>query len=137
MPRGIAVVTGTTADWKLADNAPEANRRKALAEWIADPNNPLPPRVIVNRLWGYHFGEGLVPTTSDFGFQGGLPSHPELLDWLAGQLVGPADGPAWSLKRIQRLIVTSAACRQSSRSAARAGYRSLICFRISPKLPTT
>ncbi len=120
VPRGIAAVTGTTADWKLADNAPEASRRKALAEWIADPNNPLTPRVIVNRLWGYHFGEGLVRTTSDFGFQGGLPSHPELLDWLAGQLVHPADGPAWSLKRIQRLIVTSAAYRQSSRSVPKA-----------------
>ncbi|MBC7820929.1 MAG: PSD1 domain-containing protein, partial [Planctomycetaceae bacterium] len=118
--RGIAAVTGTTADWKLADNAPEANRRKALAEWIADPNNPLTPRVIVNRLWGYHFGEGLVRTTSDFGFQGGLPSHPELLDWLAGQLVRPADGPVWSLKRIQRLIVTSATYRQSSRTVPKA-----------------
>ncbi len=113
-PRGIASVTGVEADWKLADNAFEANRRKALAEWIAHPNNPLTPRVIVNRLWGYHFGEGLVRTPSDFGFQGGLPSHPELLDWLAGQLVHPADGPAWSLKRIQRLIVTSAVYRQGS-----------------------
>ena len=113
-PRGIAAVTGVTADWKLANNAPEVERRKALAEWIADPNNPLTPRVIVNRLWGYHFGEGLVRTPSDFGFQGGLPSHPELLDWLAGQLVHPADGPAWSLKRIQRLIVMSATYRQGS-----------------------
>jgi hypothetical protein len=118
--RGIAAVTGSTADWKLAENAPEANRRKALAEWISDPNNPLTPRVIVNRLWGYHFGEGLVRMTSDFGFQGGLPSHPELLDWLAGQLVRPADGPPWSLKRIQRLIVTSAAYRQSSRTVPKA-----------------
>ncbi len=119
-PRGIAAVTGVIADWKLVDTAPEVNRRKALAEWIADPDNPLTPRVIVNRLWGYHFGEGLVRTPSDFGFQGGLPSHPELLDWLAGQLVRPADGPAWSLKRIQRLIVTSAAYRQSSRTVPKA-----------------
>ena len=119
-PRGIAAVTGATADWKLADNAPEAKRRKALAEWIADPTNPLTPRVIVNRLWGYHFSDGLVRTPSDLGFQGGLPSHPELLDWLAGQLVRPADGPAWSLKRIQRLIVTSAAYRQSSRTVPKA-----------------
>ena len=115
-PRGIAAVTGTNADWKLADNASEGNRRKALAEWIAAPDNPLTSRVIVNRLWGYHFGEGLVRTTSDFGFQGGLPSHPELLDWLAGQLVRPSDPPrrTWSLKRIQRLIVTSATYRQQS-----------------------
>jgi hypothetical protein len=115
-PRGIASVAGVSTDWGLADNAPEADRRKALAEWIAHPNNPLTPRVIVNRLWSYHFGEGLVRTPSDFGFQGGLPSHPELLDWLAAQLVRPPDGPTWSLKRIQRLIVTSAAYRQSSRS---------------------
>ena len=113
-PRGIAAVTGVLPDWNLTGAATEANRRKALAEWIADPNNPLTPRVIVNRLWSYHFGEGLVRTTSDFGFQGGLPSHPELLDWLAGQLVRPAEGRAWSLKRIQRLIVMSAAYRQAS-----------------------
>jgi hypothetical protein len=114
-PRGIAAVTSVSADWALAADAPESERRKALAQWIADANNPLTPRVVVNRLWGYHFGEGLVRTPSDFGFQGGLPSHPELLDWLAGQLVHPPDGPAWSLKRIQRLIVLSAAYRQQSR----------------------
>src|SRR4030095_948510 len=110
-PRGIAAITGVSADWALAADAPESERRKALAQWIADVNNPLTPRVIVNRLWGYHFGEGLVRTPSDFGFQGGLPSHPELLDWLAGQLVHPPDGPAWSLKRIQRLVVPSGAYR--------------------------
>ncbi len=113
-PRGIAAVTGVSPDWNLTGTATEAIRRKALAEWIADPNNPLTPRVIVNRLWSYHFGEGFVRTTSDFGFQGGLPSHPELLDWLAGQLVRPAEGRAWSLKRIQRLIVMSEAYRQAS-----------------------
>ena len=115
-PGGIAAVGGVSADWQLTDNAPEAERRKALAQWITDPHNPLPPRVIVNRLWAHHFGEGLVRTPSDFGFQGGAPSHPELLDWLAGQLVHPKTGTPWSLKRIQRLIVTSATYRQSSRS---------------------
>jgi mono/diheme cytochrome c family protein len=114
-PRGIACVPGVSPDWGLAGDAREADRRKALAEWIAGPGNPLTPRVIVNRLWGDHFGEGLVRTPSDFGFQGGLPSHPELLDWLAGQLAHSPDGRPWSLKRIQRLIVTSAAYRQSSR----------------------
>ncbi|HVC92802.1 MAG TPA: PSD1 and planctomycete cytochrome C domain-containing protein [Pirellulales bacterium] len=113
-PRGIACVPGVSPDWGLADNAPETDRRKALAEWITGSGNPLLPRVIVNRLWGDHFGEGLVRTPSDFGFQGGLPSHPELLDWLAGQLVHPLDGRPWSLKRVQRLIVKSAAYRQSS-----------------------
>jgi mono/diheme cytochrome c family protein len=119
-PRGIACVPGVSPDWGLSVEAPEADRRKALAEWIAGAGNPLTPRVIVNRLWGDHFGEGLIRTPSDFGFQGGLPSHPELLDWLAGELLHPAEGKPWSLKRIQRLIVTSAAYRQSSRSTPKA-----------------
>jgi hypothetical protein len=118
-PRGLAAVPGVSPNWNLDKNAPEGDRRIALARWITDPGNPLPARVIVNRLWGWHFGRGLVRTPSDFGFQGGLPSHPELLDWLAGQLLKP-DGPAWSLKRIQRLIVTSATYRQSSRPVPRA-----------------
>ncbi|MBI3865041.1 MAG: PSD1 domain-containing protein [Planctomycetia bacterium] len=117
-PRGMACVAGLSPEWGLAENSPEADRRKALAEWIACSTNPLAPRVIVNRLWADHFGEGLVRTRSDFGFQGGQPSHPELLDWLAGQLVHPGEGRAGSLKRIQRLIVTSAAYRQSSRAVA-------------------
>jgi hypothetical protein len=120
-PGGIAALRGISADWNLSQDAPEAERRKSLARWIADPHNPLTPRVIVNRLWAHHFGAGLVRTPSDFGFQGGSPSHPELLDWLAGQLVRPDDGTAWSLKRIQRLIVTSAAYRQSSRNTVKGG----------------
>lgn len=88
----------------------EGNRRRALAEWITDPRNPLTRRVIVNRWWHHHFGRGLVATPSDFGRAGGVPSHPELLDWLAEELL--AGG--WSLKAIHRLIVTSAAYRQSS-----------------------
>jgi hypothetical protein len=119
-PGGIVALGGLSADWQLAKDAPEAERRKALARWIADPHNPLTPRVIVNRLWAHHFGAGLVRTPSDFGFQGGLPSHPELLDWLAGQLLHPDDGAAWRLKGIQRLIVMSAAYRQSSRSVPKA-----------------
>lgn len=119
-PRGIAAVAEVAPDWKLDQNAPEAQRRMALARWITDSNNPLPARVMANRLWGWHFGRGLVRTPSDFGFHGGLPSHPELLDWLAGQLARPPDGPAWRLKRIQRLIVTSATYRQSSHPVARA-----------------
>ena len=83
----------------------------ALARWIADPANPLPARVMVNRIWHYHFGRGIVATPSDFGFNGAAPSHPELLDWLASAYI--AGG--WRLKPIHRLIVTSAAYRQSSR----------------------
>lgn len=82
-----------------------------LAAWITDRRNPLFARVLVNRLWQYHFGAGLVETSSDFGFNGGRPSHPELLDWLAAELMDHG----WSLKHIHRLIVTSATYRQSSR----------------------
>ncbi|MBX3747351.1 MAG: PSD1 domain-containing protein [Verrucomicrobiae bacterium] len=97
---------------------PERERRLALARWIASPDHPLTARVIVNRLWHYHFGEGLVPTPSDFGLNGAPPSHPELLDWLASELLEPTAGAAspWSLKHLHRLMVTSAAYRQSSRA---------------------
>jgi mono/diheme cytochrome c family protein len=89
----------------------EAERRMALARWIVDPANPLTRRVIVNRLWHWHFGQGIVNTPSDFGFGGSKPSHPELLDWLAGELLDQQ----WSLKAIHRLIVTSETYQQSSR----------------------
>ncbi len=79
--------------------------------WIADRANPLPARVMVNRVWHYHFGRGIVATPSDFGFNGAKPTHPELLDWLATVYVDAG----WRLKPIHRLIVTSATYRQSSR----------------------
>jgi mono/diheme cytochrome c family protein len=101
--------------WQLPADAPEKDRRRALAEWVVAASNPLTPRVIVNRLWHYHFGTGIVDTPSDFGVNGGAPTHPELLDWLASELVDPAS-PAdrWRLKRIHRLIVTSRTYRQAS-----------------------
>jgi hypothetical protein len=85
-------------------------RRTELARWLTDPENPLTTRVIVNRVWQYHFGRGLVGTSSDFGTLGEKPSHPELLDWLARRFV--QDG--WSFKKLHRLIVTSATYRQAS-----------------------
>jgi mono/diheme cytochrome c family protein len=88
----------------------DQRRRLALAEWIVDPANPLTARVIVNRLWQHHFGEGLVATPSDFGANGARPTHPELLDWLAAELVEHG----WSLRHIHRLIVNSATYRQAS-----------------------
>lgn len=91
----------------------ESARRAALADWIAHPDNVLTWRSIVNRVWHYHFGRGLCDTPSDFGRMGGTPSHPELIDWLA---VWFRDDAAGSLKRLHRLIVTSRAYRQSSRS---------------------
>lgn len=85
-------------------------RRTALADWLTRPDNPLTSRVIVNRLWQYHFGRGLAASSSDFGHLGEKPTHPELLDWLAGQFV--RDG--WSIKKMHRLMVTSATYKQSS-----------------------
>ncbi|MBI2950134.1 MAG: DUF1553 domain-containing protein [Verrucomicrobia bacterium] len=115
-PAGIAALAGPKADFGLAPDGPEAPRRVKLAEWITDPLNPLLARVIVNRLWHYHFGAGLVDTPNDFGANGGRPSHPELLDWLARELMRED----WSLKKLHKLIVTSATYRQSSRSNAEA-----------------
>ena len=88
----------------------DAQRRIALADWIVSAENPLTRRTIVNRLWHYHFGTGLVDTPSDFGLGGSLPSHPELLDWLAARMLSER----WSLKSIHRLICQSAAYRQAS-----------------------
>ncbi len=85
--------------------------RLDLAKWIVDPTNPLTARVQVNRLWLQYFGRGLVETENDFGTQGSKPTHPELLDWLATELIDRK----WSLKAMHRLIVTSATYRQSSR----------------------
>jgi len=107
---GLPTRIGPARTIALASSEPQ--RRLALAEWIVDPKNPLTARVIVNRLWHYHFGEGLVATPSDFGSNGGRPTHPELLDWLASELIARN----WSLKAIHRLILCSAAWRQSSAS---------------------
>jgi Protein of unknown function (DUF1553)/Protein of unknown function (DUF1549)/Planctomycete cytochrome C len=87
-----------------------SGRRTALAEWIGSPDNPLTARVIVNRLWQHHFGEGIVRTPSDFGINGERPSHPELLDWLSTQLVAKQ----WSLKAMHRLMLTSNTYQQST-----------------------
>jgi hypothetical protein len=118
-PAGLAAVTGPKADFGLAPDASDAERRRKLAEWITAANNPLFSRVIVNRVWHYHFGTGIVETPSDLGFNGGRPSHPELLDWLASELANPEnlrDGRPWGLKSLHKLIVTSATYRQSSPS---------------------
>jgi Protein of unknown function (DUF1553) len=88
-----------------------AANRLGLAQWLVDPANPLTARVAVNRWWAMHFGTGLVETVEDFGLQGDLPSHPELLDWLATEFIRSG----WNVKAMQKLIATSATYRQSSR----------------------
>ena len=92
----------------LSEAMSDEQRRQALADWIVARDNPLTARVIVNRLWQWHFGEGIVSTPSDFGANGTQPTHSELLDWLAGELVAGN----WELKRIQRRIIASAVFRQ-------------------------
>lgn len=86
-------------------------QRKSLAYWLTQSNHPLTARVMVNRLWMHHFGQGIVTTPSDFGILGGRPSHPELLDWLATEFVQSG----WSIKRLHRLMVTSATYQRVSR----------------------
>jgi len=111
-PAGLSALarSGLSADFGLPANAPEAQRRLKLAEWMTDRRNPLTARVFINRLWQHHFGQGLVETPSDFGFNGGQPSHPELLDWLAERFM---DG-GWKIKDMHRLMLLSATWRQSS-----------------------
>jgi Protein of unknown function (DUF1553)/Protein of unknown function (DUF1549)/Concanavalin A-like lectin/glucanases superfamily/Planctomycete cytochrome C len=109
-PGGLAAVVGLEPEFGVAPEASDRERRVRLASWVTNARNPLFARVVVNRLWQGHFGDGFVETPSDFGFNGGLPLHPELLDWLASELVARG----WSLKAIHRLIVTSATYRQSS-----------------------
>ena len=102
----------------VPDDQPElpadvANPRTQLAAWLTNSSHPLTARVIVNRVWQYHFGNGLVKTVSDFGTKGDRPSHPELLDWLASSFTSAG----WRLKPLHRLIVLSHAYRQSDRSS--------------------
>lgn len=95
---------------EIPQGAASSGRRSVLASWIASPENPLTARVMVNRIWQYHFGRGIVRTSSDFGFQGTPPTHPLLLDWLATQFVRSG----WSVKQMHRLIIMSATYQMSS-----------------------
>ena len=119
VPRGVpAALSKGVAFGPVAG---DASGRLALADWLTRPDHPLVARVFVNRVWHWHFGQGLVDSPSDFGTRGGRPSHPELLDWLARDFIEHG----WDLRRLHRQIVTSAAYRQSS--VARAD-----CMAIDP-----
>jgi len=108
-PGALGCVQGLEA--RFGVHTDEALRRAALARWLTDPGNPLVWRSIVNRVWHYHFGRGIVDTPNDFGRMGSAPTHPELLDWLAMTFRDDLGG---SLKRLHRLILTSHAWRQSA-----------------------
>lgn len=109
-PASLAVLEDVAGSYRLTVDAPESERRLALARWMASDQNPLTVRVLANRVWLYHFGAGIVDTPSDFGFLGGQPTHPELLDWLARRL----QKTGWRLKPLHREIVLSQAYRQSA-----------------------
>lgn len=116
----------------LPPDTPEQKRRVALADWITDPEHPLTARVMVNRIWHYHFGTGIVDTPSDFGMNGGQPSHPELLDWLAREYIARG----WRAKEVHRLIMRSHAYRQSSApnpAAERVDASARLLWRFPPQ----
>ncbi len=123
LPATLSVLSsaGLSPDLPLPSESPPTSRRRlAFAKWVTSSSNPLLARIIVNRVWMHHFGRGLVGTPANFGLQGERPSHPELLDWLAAAFVAPLNadpdklGLGWSLKRLNALIMTSTAFRQSS-----------------------
>lgn len=112
-PGYLSILDSSAAKVTALPNS--TGRRTALANWLADAKNPLSTRVIVNRVWQYHFGRGIVGTSSDFGVMGERPSHRELLDWLTAKFTGE-DG--WSMKKLHKRILLSATYQQSSLSRA-------------------
>ena len=149
-PAGPAIFNG---DLEITSDEAGSKRRAAFAKWITSAENPLTARVMVNRIWHHVFGKGIVPTTSDFGSAGALPTHPQLLDWLAAEFVEPSvkidlsdgkvvasEGKAtaqrWSMKHLIRLLVTSRAFRQSSHPRDKAlviDAGSALLWRYPPK----
>jgi hypothetical protein len=125
IPPGFLDVLSTNADLPSATSVPvkegSSGRRTALAKWIGDARNPLTTRVIVNRIWQQHFGQGLVSTSSDFGNLGDKPTHPELLDWLTANFVEEQ----WSFKKLHKQILLSATWQQSSRHPHSERYQSI------------
>ena len=132
VPASIETLAKVTEPYNLPSEAPEQQRRLTLARWIVASDNPLTPRVLVNRLWHYHFGKGIVATTSDFGYMGEKPTHPELLDWLAKRLIDRG----WKLKPLHKLIVMSETYQQASTyrdDAARLDADARLLWRFPPR----
>ncbi|MBK9315264.1 MAG: DUF1549 domain-containing protein [Acidobacteria bacterium] len=130
--KGDAVGPGYPALFSNGADLDPVNRRRQLAEWIVNPDNPLTARVAVNRIWQYHFGKGLVRTPSDFGATGDRPSHPELLNWLAVEFVRRG----WSWKQMHRLILFSNSYRQSgafNKAASAKDPENKLVWRFSPR----
>ena len=131
-PASMKALARSTHGYELESSSPENERRMALAKWIVAADNPLSPRVLANRLWHYHFGAGIVSTPSDFGYLGGRPSHPELLDWLAIKL----KDDSWRLKPMHKRIMLSQTYRQASDfrvEAAKLDNDSRLLWRYPPR----
>ncbi len=131
-PASLSTLARVTGVFELPVAAPETERRLAFAKWLVQPGNPLTPRVLANRIWHYHFGVGLVDTPSDFGKLGGLPTHPELLDWLAHRL----HEHGWKIKPLHREIMLSQTYRQSgawNETAAEVDADSRLLWRFPPR----
>ena len=131
-PASLSTLGEVVPGYRLPANSGEAQRRVHLAEWITHPSNPLTPRVLANRLWHYHFGTGIVDTPNDFGYMGGRPTHPDLLDFLAHRLVNNH----WRLKALHKMIMTSRVYRQSTdwkRDAAALDGDNRLLWRFPPR----
>ena len=109
-PGFLAIFDSRSAEVTPSELGASTGRRTALANWLTSPENPLTARVMANRIWHYHFGRGIVATPSDFGRMGERPTHPQLLDWLAKELINSG----WSMKHLHRLIMTSSTYQQTS-----------------------
>lgn len=131
-PAGLSAIRGLSPDLNLAPDASDRDRRRKMAEWIANAANPLFSRVIVNRLWHGHFGAGIIESPNDFGYNGGQPSHGELLDFLAADLIQNG----WSLKSLHKRILMSATYRQSSEHNPKAAAKDAdnrLLWRFTPR----
>jgi hypothetical protein len=131
-PAGLSAVKGVSPNFGISADASDRERRRKMAEWIANPANPLFSRVIVNRVWHYHFGAGIVDSPNDFGYNGGQPSHPELLDFLAADFIQNG----WSLKKLHKAIMMSETYQQSSRfdpQAAAKDADNRLLWRFTPR----